>query len=208
MSNYHSNNISILADENLHEKVFEQFLKFSPPKNVRIGILASGNGALDQRLIDHGFTNIKSWDLVNQNLSEVNEFELRDLNMDFEDFGIFYYVFAIEIIEHINNTHHFLASIKKLLNPNGKAIISTPHLEQIGSRFYSLLKNDIPMFNQGMLEKSGHINPNFHHIFLFHLKKLNLTLVERNFNRENHSQNDYKLSSWKKKIFLKLIKKN
>ena len=44
-------------------------------------------------------------------------------------------IIAIELIEHIENPFHFVREIAKSLNPNGQAILTSPNILSIRSRF-------------------------------------------------------------------------
>lgn len=201
MSNYTYNGIPILADENLHEAAFESFLESNPDKDAKIGVLACGNGAFDQRLIDHGYTNIQSYDIDDKNQSSVEFFRQANLNDDFHHLGEYDYIIALEIIEHIENPSHFLRNISQMMHSKSVLILSTPHLEQIQSRFYALLRNDVPMFNQNILKTSGHISPIYHHILIHFLHNASLETKLQKYNRAGVSSDDLKRASLKETIF-------
>lgn len=205
MREYTYKGIHISADENLHEAVYCEFQKMNLPKESSICILASGPGAFDQRLLDEGYTNIVSCDIADINIASHDNFHIRDLNKDFDDLGSFDVVIAMEIIEHIQNTTHFISNVKRLLKKDGLFLLTTPHLEQLSSRFYAFFRNVLPMYNPGILRSSGHINPIFHHILEWHLENNKLQIQQRSFNREGFSKDDWRSFSLVSKLFHILI---
>jgi len=58
--------------------------------------------------------------------------------LSFED-NFFDVVVAGEIIEHIVDTDFFIDEIKRVLNPNGFLILSTPNVASLGRRLFLLL---------------------------------------------------------------------
>ena len=104
------------ADENLHQKVFDEFFELGVNKEVSILVLASGHGAFEQRLIDNGFLNLQSIDIEDSYKADNKNLTIRDLNKDFDDIaGDFDYIFAMEIIEHLENQFHFIRNVKTLM---------------------------------------------------------------------------------------------
>ena len=100
--------IPIYAGYNLHEKSFEVFTEYVKDKSAKIIVLGAGAGAFDQRLIDHGYTNILAVEYHEDLYRPKTKVVSRDLNKDFADLGTFDVVIAIEIIEHLENQFHLL----------------------------------------------------------------------------------------------------
>ena len=83
------------ADEKLHQKVFDEFVQLGVNKEVSILVLASGHGALEQRLIDNGFLNLQSIDIEDNYKADNKNLNIRDLNKNFDDItGSFDYIFG------------------------------------------------------------------------------------------------------------------
>ena len=50
----------------------------------------------------------------------------------------FDYVMCIEVIEHLENPHHIVREIARVLRPRGKVVLSTPNIANFYSRLYFL----------------------------------------------------------------------
>jgi 2-polyprenyl-3-methyl-5-hydroxy-6-metoxy-1,4-benzoquinol methylase len=172
--------IPAFAAPQIHETVFDSFLKCHMKKDVKILILGAGAGSFDQKLFRHGYTNITSTDLIEENyMMKGVTFVPFDLNTDFSTLGVFDVVIALEIIEHIENQFHFIREIKKILALHGVLYLSTPNVESTFSRAKFYFFGRLHFFSKEELYGTGHINPVFWHIFKFNLDQSNLEVKER-----------------------------
>ena len=195
------------ADENLHQKVFDEFFELGVNKEVSILVLASGHGAFEQRLIDNGFLNLQSIDIEDSYKADNKNLTIRDLNKDFDDIaGDFDYIFAMEIIEHLENQFHFIRNVKTLMNFKTILIVTTPDVYRNSLRLRFLLTNEIEFFTERDLHGSGHINIIQDHVFKHNLKLSKLTLTKESHNRSYFSKNDFKSNSIKFKVFFMIYK--
>ena len=195
------------ADEGLHQKVFNEFLLLEESKNVSILILGAGEGAFDQRLIDYGFDNIMSIDVRDYYKAKKKKgVILKDLNRDFDDLGKFDYIFALEIIEHLENQFHFIRNIEKLMNKDSKLLLSTPNIERKSLRIKFLLKNVIEFFSINDLKISGHINIIQDHVFKWNLQESDLNVQKEFYNREYFSTGSFWHGTYRFKILFILTK--
>ncbi len=64
---------------------------------------------------------------------------------------------ALEVIEHLYDTDHFLQEINRSLKSKGYLIISTPNLASLGNRF-KLLFGGYPKYLEFSREGAGHIH--------------------------------------------------
>ena len=78
--------------------------------------------------------------------------------INFED-NMFDYIFAGEIIEHVQDTDFFMREVKRILKPGGILIITTPNFLSLGRRIYYLFGKGIFMEASFTLPKNaaGHI---------------------------------------------------
>lgn len=176
---YNYNGIPIFSTDGIHETVFQSFLMSVLPKDAPILVLGAGAGAFDQRLLDHGYTNITSTELLPENyLVKGTKIMECDLNKDFSHLGKFKCIIALEIIEHLENQFHFVRCVKNCLLPDSIFYLSTPNVENTFSRakFYTLRK--LHFFSNEELYCTGHITPIFEHIFKFNLEQSNLKIEE------------------------------
>jgi len=203
---YNYNKIPIYCMYGVHEKV-SKFIsdKFSN-KDVKILILGSGAGAFDERVIDLGYKNVTSVEFRSEIYKSRGKIVERDLNQDFYDLGKFDCVVAIEIVEHLENHFHFIRNIDSLLNVGGMLYITTPNVESSLSRAKFFLNGNLDFFNKKEVGETGHINPIFKHIFLYHMKNnTGLDLVSINTNRSVWDMDNYPIIKLKIMIIVARI---
>jgi len=150
-----------------------------------IADLGCGQGFLSDLLKDKN--QVFSYDLEKNYDSCI----LKDLNKDFELEKEFDIIFAIELIEHLENPRHFIRECKKYLKKNGKIIITTPIVDDFKQRLYYLIKGDIYGFRDLDYEISGHITP---------MTKKNFKNIARELNL------NIKMSSYKENLIVELLK--
>jgi 2-polyprenyl-3-methyl-5-hydroxy-6-metoxy-1,4-benzoquinol methylase len=139
-------------------------------KNDEILILGSGDGFLENILVQRGFKKLHSADLYFKNMIlESNRILSVNLNTTFAEkiqskfkkkFDV---IIAVETIEHLESTANFLSNCKKLLKDNGRLIVSTPNLNGATYRADYVLFGKPTYF----IQKPGlgdHINPIFPNI--------------------------------------------
>lgn len=177
---YSYNSIPIYAEEWVHEWVYSEFINLKVSKESKILILWCWAGSFDQRLIDAWFTDITSVDIEPCFYRATNINILwRDLNKDFEDIWRFDIIFAIEIIEHIENQFHFLRNITTCLNSGWYLLLTTPNVNPLFSRIKFLFTWIFNSFSPNSLRHLWHINPILDHIFLFNIGLNNLELIKK-----------------------------
>lgn len=172
--------IPIFAAPNIHESAFHCFSESNLKKDASILILGAGGGAFDKRLLNHGYTNITSVDLIKENYKVTGTtFKEFDLNTDFSVLGRFDAIIALEVVEHIENQFHFMRCIKKMLNKGGALYLSTPNVESTFSRAKFYFFGRLHFFSKEELYGTGHITPIFKHILEFNLDQADLKIEKR-----------------------------
>ncbi len=90
-------------------------------------------------------------------------FQQADLNrgIDYPD-DEFDFVFAGEIIEHMYDTEFFISELKRILEPGGRLIMTTPNMLSLGRRIMYLLGRPVYMevalfFSYDGMQPAGHI---------------------------------------------------
>ena len=147
------------------------------PKNASILVLGAGGGAFDKRLLNHGYTNITSVDLIKENYKVTGTtFKECNLNEDFFVLGTFDAIIALEVIEHLENQFHFMRCIKKCLRQGGALYLSTPNVESTFSRAKFYLFGRLHFFSKEELYGTGHITPIFNHILTFNVEQAGLRI--------------------------------
>jgi 2-polyprenyl-3-methyl-5-hydroxy-6-metoxy-1,4-benzoquinol methylase len=179
----------IQAYPEVHEKVAD-IVRKTVPRGSTILDLASGQGALSQRLMDIGYDLCcTSW---NDRL-KITPRRVFRLNLD-QEFGVeqvggvpYRCVVAVEIIEHLRNPFQFLASVRNLLGDEGILVLTTPNIESTLSRLQTLLRGSPLSFSDEEITKNRHIfMPNRAILELF-FRQVGLEIIERHFWPEEES---------------------
>ena len=177
--------IPIFADTNLHETIFNNFNILKLNKNSKILILWSWKWALDQRLIDNWYKNITAIDIEDYYQASNKNFLIKDLNKDFNDLWKYDIIFAIEIIEHLENHFHFIRNIKQCLTEEWLLFLSTPNIHRKSSRINYMLLNKMFHFWKEDIKTSWHINPVFEHLLKYNLNINNFEIEKKISNRQH-----------------------
>jgi 2-polyprenyl-3-methyl-5-hydroxy-6-metoxy-1,4-benzoquinol methylase len=157
------NGLPIHSYKGLHQRAGELINQFATVNNAPILDIAAGSGAMSQRLIDQG-ANVNSIDIVAENFRVKHAnciFHNLNLNDDFSSVFThqFNVIVALEIIEHINNTRHFIQNCEKLLKPGGILVLSTPNIGSDLAVAEFICKGTFPYFNNDYYYHGGHVNP-------------------------------------------------
>ncbi|HVY70240.1 MAG TPA: class I SAM-dependent methyltransferase, partial [Verrucomicrobiae bacterium] len=109
-----------------------------------------GTGAWSDRLIRHGFRDVTGIDLNQGQFQGGARFVEGDLNSDFSQLvggAKFELITAIEVIEHLENSSHFLRECAALLAPGGALVITTPNVESMPARIKHFASGRIRHFD-------------------------------------------------------------
>lgn len=164
----------------LHKDIFE-FTKPYLDKNLQVLDFGCGEGPFSQRLVDEGLV-VDACDLdTDQIKAEVKNKVRIDLNKNSfaDNFSKAYdMVFAIEIIEHLENPWKTVRDASSVLKKGGRLVLSTPNVSSYISRLRFFMKGTLLAFEQSDLTH-GHITPlpyfQLEHIF----KCYSLKIVKR-----------------------------
>ncbi|PSU35705.1 class I SAM-dependent methyltransferase [Photobacterium lutimaris] len=155
--------LPIHARKGLHQRALEIVTDIRTLKNAEVLDIAAGSGAMSLRLLDNG-ASVTSADLVEENFRVEHpscHFHKLDLNNDFSGYlsKKFDVIIALEIIEHINNTRHFIKNCRELLKPGGLLVISTPNIGSDYAIAEMICKGTYPYFDDDHYYNGGHVNP-------------------------------------------------
>lgn len=122
----------------MQQEVKEAVLRYlNDAKPGRILDIPSGSCWLLEHL------DSSAWDYFAADLfatGPARQFQRVDLNQPFPyDDDYFDYVACLEGLEHVENYHHCLREIRRILKPGGKLIVSTPNPLNVKSRIRFLL---------------------------------------------------------------------
>ncbi|PRY48457.1 methyltransferase family protein [Geodermatophilus tzadiensis] len=144
----------IHAAPGVHEYALE-LVRAALPDGGRVLEVGSGCGALALRLRDAGL------DVVPTDLDPPHDWIAR-LDLDDPDWtdetrGPFDLVVCVETLEHVENPRQVLRSIRALLRPGDRLLVSTPNVTHPHSRLLTLLRGAPYVFGPRFYHAPGHI---------------------------------------------------
>ncbi len=164
----------------LHGDIFE-FVKPYLVKNLKVLDFGCGEGAFSQRLVDQGLE-VDACDLDTAQTKAVVKNKIKiDLNKNSfaDNFSDTYdMVFAIEIIEHLENPWKTIRDATSVLKKGGRLVLSTPNTSNFISRLRFFMKGTLLAFEQSDLSH-GHITPMPYFQLEYIFKSLNLKILKK-----------------------------
>ena len=147
----------------LHDFLISQTLPKYATGGKRALDLGAGSGALAVRLHDLGL-DVLAVDIDAGGFKAPVPFVNLDLNdPSFARFllaeGGFDLITAVEVIEHLESPVGFLRSVRRLLNPGGAAVITTPNVDNLPARAKFLLRGRLRALDEW--GEKTHITPVF-----------------------------------------------
>lgn len=151
-------NIEIRAAEGLHEDCLALFAQYVPAGNNVID-LAAGAGAFAARLCDGGY-NVTANDIDEENWAAPHVPKLA-INLDGPLEGVlapsaYLGVVAMEVIEHLENPSKLLRDCKRLVQPGGYILLSTPNVLDLESRLIFLRRGHFFHYGPQSFLNTGH----------------------------------------------------
>jgi SAM-dependent methyltransferase len=142
------------AAPGVHEYAVE-LVRAGLPDGGRVLEVGAGCGALTLRLRDAGF------DVVPTDLDPPHDWIAR-LDLDAPEWteqtrGPFDMVVCVETLEHTENPRQVLRSIRSVLRPGDKLLVSTPNITHPHSRLKMLLRGAPYIFGPRHYHEPGHI---------------------------------------------------
>ena len=146
---------NIHAAPGVHEYAVE-LARAALPDGGRILEVGAGCGSLALRLRDGGF------DVVPTDLDPPHEW-IFPLDLDHPEWtddtrGPFDMVVCVETLEHVENPRGVLRSIRSMLRPGDKLLVSTPNVAHPHSRLKMLLRGAPYLFGPRHYYQPGHIS--------------------------------------------------
>lgn len=143
------------------------FTKFIKEKGAKILDFGAGSGAFLKTIYELGYKNIYGLDIDNyldKNIKPlVKELKLADASFDKFDWpdNNFDAVTAWEVFEHLENPHHAVREVHRILKPGGLLLMSIPNIFHIVSKLVFFKRGLFPRWN----ETNNHIAVFPHGIF-------------------------------------------
>jgi 2-polyprenyl-3-methyl-5-hydroxy-6-metoxy-1,4-benzoquinol methylase len=166
----------------LHKDIFE-LAKPYLNKNLKVLDFGCGEGSFSQRLVDEGLeTDGCDLDIEQIKAGVKNKIKI-DLNKNSfaDNFSQTYdLVFAIEIIEHLENPWKTIRDATSVLKKGGRLVLSTPNVSNFISRLRFFMRGTLLAFEQSDLGH-GHITPLPYFQLEYIFKCLHLKIVKRGY---------------------------
>lgn len=126
--------------------------------------VGTGSGGWVKRLLkSNKFSKLYCCDIIDCRGDDVKSLDFFKADLANEPIaladGVLDYVFAIEVIEHIENPRRFIREVYRVLKPGGKFVMSTPSCDSFRARLSLFLRGYFPAFCRGDYDGSGHITP-------------------------------------------------
>jgi 2-polyprenyl-3-methyl-5-hydroxy-6-metoxy-1,4-benzoquinol methylase len=123
------------------------FAVMQESRRGRLLDVAAGAGYTSARLRSMGFDVVATDINADQFQADGVEHVSADLNRGFPfTDGAFGAVVALEIIEHLENPKLFLRELRRVLQPGGRAVLSTPNILCLRSRLRFLFRGEFHLF--------------------------------------------------------------
>lgn len=150
----------------LHDFVVERVLARFAQTGERAIDLGAGTGLLATRMQALGW-NAMGADKNASGFQAALPFQRVDLNDPEFSKGLgegqFSMVTAVEVIEHVEAPISLLRNARRLLKPGGRAVITTPNVDNVSARVKFLLSEKIRMMDE--FSEPTHISPIFWDLF-------------------------------------------
>ena len=175
----------VCADTDLHERAIEHLIRHVAAGS-RIADVGCGQGAFAVRMADAGF-DVVGIDIVPAAEQSADAFAYHELDLldavararFLDQHGeTFDAVVLLEVIEHVHDPWETLAFARRLLQPRGVLLLSTPNVTSFYSRFRFLTGGRFHQFEPADLEY-GHINPMTAFMVQTALRDTGFELVEK-----------------------------
>jgi SAM-dependent methyltransferase len=166
----------------VHDFLLTRVLPLYVNADAHVIDLGAGSGALATRIGRELNARVEAADADATAFGGEVPFRTIDLNRDDlanELGGRFDCVIAVEVIEHLDSPLRFLRSVRAALSPNGRAILTTPNVDNVPARVKFLLTDRIRMMDAG--GDPTHISPIFWDLLTRQLLPLAGLRLERHY---------------------------
>jgi 2-polyprenyl-3-methyl-5-hydroxy-6-metoxy-1,4-benzoquinol methylase len=162
-----------------------QALKLSNcSRNIKVADIGAGNGELTRLLLPM----VEEITMVDDFVASLQDPKIKNAKTDLNNTWdiqseTFDFVFALEVIEHLENPRHFMREVTRIIKPGGFGFISTPNNNNIFSKLYYLFTGEHRFFQNNCYP--AHITAILQKDFLRILKENNLTHIRFFYNYQD-----------------------
>lgn len=165
------------AVEGLHQYLIDELGRRPALFDRSVLDIGCGTGAWLNRLRQAGWSNLTGIDLDPPESRAGIRFSRFDLNTgDARRIGKFELITCIEVIEHLENVGRLLDLVRDALDHDGLLILTTPNVESLRARVRSLVKGELPSFDQK--SDPTHLFPILHQTLVKLLARRAMRIVE------------------------------
>ena len=196
------NEIRPISHRSTNDKVLQMVLPLVKP-GVRVADIGAGEGFFSQLLGEHIKSTmglepsgvISACDIFPESYRypEVKcHWILPDGRLPYEDLSIDV-ACSLEVIEHVEDQFAFTRELYRILKPGGVAIISTPNILNLNSRWRNLHSGFATLFDPLLLSSvdpvhtSGHIHPVSYYYLAYQLRRAGFTTTSVAYDRFKNS---------------------
>jgi SAM-dependent methyltransferase len=118
------------------------------------------------------------------------------------DDATFDVVCSLEVIEHVEDQFHFCRELLRVLRPGGTAIVSTPNVLNVNSRWrtlhsgFAVLFDPLPQSEVDVVHTSGHIHPIGWYYLALMLRRAGARTLRLEFDRHKRSAHLLRALLW------------
>ena len=192
------NEIRPISHRSTNEKVLEIVTPLVKP-GIRVADIGAGEGFFSQLLGEHvkSKLGLRPSDVITAcdifpeyfRYPEVKcLWILPDGRLPYEDSSIDV-ACSLEVIEHVEDQFAFTRELHRILRPGGLAIISTPNVLNLNSRWRNLhsgfatLFDPLPLSSTDPVHTSGHINPVSYYYLAYQLQRAGFVATSVEYDR-------------------------
>ena len=172
--------LRIQADVETHQFAVE-YARKTFPNRCEVLDVATGEGALAKQLLDIGFqVSCTSWneksriDVPTYGLNLDHSFSVHDVGGH-----LYSLVCCIEAIEHVENPSGLLRSLRSIMAPDGRILLSTPNIESAMARLQWLVHGCPSIFQTEEVCKNRHISMQWRQGLEFLIQQSGLIILEK-----------------------------
>ena len=150
-----------LSPDRIRDEVVRYSIRYW--KGIALDVGIGGGGWARHLKNSNKFEKIIGVDILDCREKDMQDLEFFQVNLAIKPLPFadnsFDCIFAIEVLEHLENSRFFVREVYRVLKPDGQFIMSTPSCDCLTSKISFLLRGYFPAFCDHDYKGSGHISP-------------------------------------------------